>query len=227
MLLLSILLVGSKKLPSSPKSRMEKELCLLLGVSLPMRISRMLLPMFLTQPQVINGMSMIGFICMSMMHCFLSELNYGLRGGGGIGDFLPTQTAVPENRQGFYFRAIYDLSFFLLIITILLNIIFGIIIDTFAQLRDDKCQTDNDMRDYCFICNLEKQTFDRETEDGFVAHRTHDHNEWQYVNFIIHIKSIDPCDLNGTESYILELFEKEEIKWFPMARSRRLEQLYA
>lgn len=95
-------------------------------------------------------------ICMSMMHCFLSELNYGLRGGGGIGDFLPTQTAVPENRQGFYFRAIYDLSFFLLIITILLNIIFGIIIDTFAQLRDDKCQTDNDMRDYCFICNLEK-----------------------------------------------------------------------
>lgn len=117
MLLLSILLVGSKKLPSSPKSRMEKELCLLLGVSLPMRISRMLLPMFLTQPQVINGMSMIGFICMSMMHCFLSELNYGLRGGGGIGDFLPTQTAVPENRQGFYFRAIYDLSFFLLIIT--------------------------------------------------------------------------------------------------------------
>jgi hypothetical protein len=77
-------------------------------------------------------------ICMSMMHCFLSSLNYGLRGGGGVGDFLPTQTAAPENIQGFYFRAIYDLSFFMIIITILLNIIFGIIIDTFAQLRDQK-----------------------------------------------------------------------------------------
>jgi len=29
-------------------------------------------------------------ICMSMLHCYLSEINYGLRGGGGIGDFLPT-----------------------------------------------------------------------------------------------------------------------------------------
>lgn len=75
-------------------------------------------------------------ICQSMMHCFLSTINYGLRGGGGIGEFLPTQTAVKENEQGFYFRSIYDLTFFLLVITILLNIIFGIIIDTFAQLRD-------------------------------------------------------------------------------------------
>ena len=29
-------------------------------------------------------------ICMTMMHCFLSTLNYGLRAGGGIGEFLPT-----------------------------------------------------------------------------------------------------------------------------------------
>jgi hypothetical protein len=71
-------------------------------------------------------------ICMSMAHCYLSTINYGLRGGGGIGEFLPTQTAVEANMQGFYFRSFFDLSFFLLIITILLNIIFGIIIDTFA-----------------------------------------------------------------------------------------------
>jgi hypothetical protein len=71
-------------------------------------------------------------ICQSMMHCFLSTVNYGVRGGGGIGEFLPTQTHDPTNAQGFFFRSIYDLSFFLLVITILLNIIFGIIIDTFA-----------------------------------------------------------------------------------------------
>ena len=76
-------------------------------------------------------------ICQSMLHCFLSTVNYGLRGGGGIGEFLPTQTAAPENNQGFYFRATYDLTFFLFIITILLNIIFGIIIDSFAMLRGE------------------------------------------------------------------------------------------
>ena len=29
-------------------------------------------------------------VCMTMMHCFLSTINYGIRGGGGIGEFLPT-----------------------------------------------------------------------------------------------------------------------------------------
>lgn len=74
-------------------------------------------------------------VCMSLMHCFLSTLNYGVRMGGGIGEFLPAQTFIPENRLAYYIRFAYDLSFFLLVITILLNVIFGIIIDTFAQLR--------------------------------------------------------------------------------------------
>jgi hypothetical protein len=60
-------------------------------------------------------------------------------------------------------------------------------------------------------------------EGGFEAHKLLDHDEWQYVSFIIHIKSIDPCDLNGTESYVLELFEGSEITWFPMGRSRRID----
>jgi len=77
-------------------------------------------------------------LCQTMMHCFLSTFNYGVRGGGGIGDFLPTQTAVFPNTSAFYFRAIYDLSFFIVVITILLNIIFGIIIDTFSLLREEK-----------------------------------------------------------------------------------------
>lgn len=161
-------------------------------------------------------------ICQSMMHCFLSTINYGLRGGGGIGEFLPTQTAAPENRQGFYFRSAYDLTFFLLVITILLNIIFGIIIDTFAQLRDQKGQTDEDSKNVCFICGISRQAFDRDTEEGFEWHTVHDHDVWQYVNFIIHLKAIPRTDLNGTESYILELFEKEDISWFPMQRSLRL-----
>ena len=161
-------------------------------------------------------------ICQSMLHCFLSAINYGLRGGGGVGDFLPTQTAVPENEQGFYFRSFYDWTSFMILITILLNIIFGIIIDSFAQLRDKKTQTDEDIKNICFICNIEKQIFDRDTEEGFEFHTQNDHDLWQYLNFIIHLKSIDSTDLNGTESYILELFEKEDISWFPMQKSQRL-----
>ena len=126
-------------------------------------------------------------ICQSMMHCFLSTINYGLRGGGGIGEFLPTQTAVKENEQGFYFRSVYDLTFFLLVITILLNIIFGIIIDTFAQLRDEKSNIDDDRQNKCFICGHERQIFDRDTDEGFEYHTAHDHDVWMYLFFIIHL----------------------------------------
>jgi hypothetical protein len=79
-----------------------------------------------------------------MLQCFLSTLHYGMRGGGGVGDFLPDMTAHPSNITGYYFRQIFDFTFFVIIITILLNIIFGIIIDTFAILRDQKATMEAD-----------------------------------------------------------------------------------
>ena len=75
-------------------------------------------------------------ICMSLLHCFLSTFNYGLRTGGGMGEFLPAETAAVYNSQAYNIRFFFDVSFFLLVITILLNVIFGIIIDTFAELRE-------------------------------------------------------------------------------------------
>jgi hypothetical protein len=74
----------------------------------------------------------------------------------------------------------------------------------------------------CFICNIDRQTFDRETEAGFEKHTNFEHNVWQYLNFIIHLLSIDSTELNGTESYILELFMQEDIQWFPMQRSQSI-----
>lgn len=71
-------------------------------------------------------------ICMSLLHCFLSTFNYGIRTGGGMGEFLPAETAAEYNAIAYNIRFVFDVTFFLLIITILLNVIFGIIIDTFA-----------------------------------------------------------------------------------------------
>ena len=39
------------------------------------------------------------------------------------------------NEPTFYFRVIYDLLFYVLVIIIVLNLVFGVIIDTFADLR--------------------------------------------------------------------------------------------
>ena len=57
-------------------------------------------------------------------------------------------------------RLFYDLTFFFLIIIIWMNIIFGIIIDTFAALRDEKNMKDNDEHNKCFICGIDRGMFE-------------------------------------------------------------------
>ena len=161
-------------------------------------------------------------ICMSLLHCFLSTFNYGLRTGGGMGEFLPAETAAEYNRQAYNIRFFFDVSFFLLVITILLNVIFGIIIDTFAELREKSSMQLDDMKNVCYICGLNRQTLDRDTEEGFEIHNSEDHEVWNYVYFLIHLQIKDKSDMNGVETYIKDKFENQETSWFPLHRCLRI-----
>jgi len=110
--------------------------------------------------------------CQSMLQCYLTTLNWGLRNGGGIGESLLLPSYADDARGPYYFRVVFDLSFFIIINIVFLNIIFGIIIDTFAgknifeintlmnflELRDQKSMIDEDMKTICFICNLDRYT---------------------------------------------------------------------
>lgn len=161
---------------------------------------------------------------MDLLHCFMSTINYGLRMGGGMGEFLPTQSFVESNKEGFYFRIVFDVSFFLIVNITLLNIIFGIIIDTFAQLRDKKRQVEHDIKNFCFICNLQRYVLDKDTEEGFDYHCAVDHDTWQYLNYIVYLKSKDATDYNGVESSLYAMFEAREISWFPKDTCLALEK---
>ena len=53
----------------------------------------------------------------------------------------------------FSLRVIYDLTFFLGVIVIIFqNLIFGVIIDTFADLRAEKNRKEEQLKNNCFIC---------------------------------------------------------------------------
>jgi hypothetical protein len=70
--------------------------------------------------------------CNNLVDCFFYTVNLGLRNGGGVADSMNT---VDRDRK-MAERTAFDITFFMLINVISLNIIFGIIIDTFSQLRD-------------------------------------------------------------------------------------------
>jgi hypothetical protein len=59
-------------------------------------------------------------------------------------------------------RAWLDLSYYLVVVIVLLNVIFGIIIDTFSELRNQKQERARDTLGRCFICGIDKHTFDSE-----------------------------------------------------------------
>lgn len=58
----------------------------------------------------------------------------------------------------YFVKFAFDCTFHIVVIIIMINILFGIIIDTFAQLRDEKQTKDDDKRNVCYICNIDRNT---------------------------------------------------------------------
>ena len=74
-------------------------------------------------------------MCENFFHCFMMTLNFGMRSGGGIGEALLYPQYVDEKRV-YLIRSVFDMIFFLTIIIMLLEMIFGLIVDSFGELRE-------------------------------------------------------------------------------------------
>jgi len=156
------------------------------------------------------------YVCESMLMCLTSVINLGVRQGGGIGDVMDaTHWDDPDNMT----RIVYDSTFFFLVIVILLNIIFGIIIDTFGELRQDNKNILDDMENTCFICGINRYTFDRESKDGFETHARQDHNMWNYLYLIMHLRDKDSTEFTGPEQYVFDLLNQRNYSFIPNMRA--------
>jgi len=156
-----------------------------------------------------------GLECDNMYLCLITTLNYGVRSGGGIGDVLDPALF---GRQNYFPRLVFDLSFFIIVIIILLNIVFGIILDTFGELREKKNNIDEDIRSRCFVCSLDSDIFQRQAL-GFPHHIKHEHNMWNYIYFFVHLEQKDEDEYTAAEQYVSDLKKKGQSDYFPIGRS--------
>lgn len=161
-------------------------------------------------------------MCMELWQCTINMVSYGLRYGGGIGEYARTQSYA-DNHLSYFVKFFYNFTFHILIIIIMLNLLLGIIINTFAVLRDQKEKNEEDMRNCCFICNIDKQEFERFGE-GFQKHIEKDHNLWYYVFYIMYLKSKDQTEFLGIESYVMDKFNQDDVSFFPLHRALILEE---
>ncbi|PWV16830.1 putative inositol 1,4,5-trisphosphate receptor [Trypanosoma cruzi] len=150
--------------------------------------------------------------CVNLFRCFLFILWQGLRQGGGVGDIMQEES---WSSSTLFPRVSYDLVFFALVNVVFLNIMFGLIIDTFGELRDAKREKELDMKSTCFVCGLEADEFERAHVGGFRAHVVHEHNMWMYFYFMHYLRRKDPNDFTGQESYVDERIRRGDLGFFP------------
>ncbi len=151
-------------------------------------------------------------VCKNYLNCFFNGINMGMRLGGGMGDFL-FMIADPDSDK-YWSRFVFDLTFFIFIQLISLNIVSGIIIDTFSELRDELTLRKYDEKFMCFICGLNKWQIEKRGET-FLTHRKYTHNLWDYVYFMIRLNSVNSHSVNGIEHYLFEKFKKDDSTWLP------------
>jgi len=153
--------------------------------------------------------------CSTLFHCILTTFDYGIRNGGGIGDALNPYNSISPY---FWLRFFFDTTFFIIIIIITLNIVFGIILDTFGELRDTREKIEEDIRSKCFICSIAADVFQRQAL-GFKHHIKNEHNMWHYLYFFIYLDEKDKDEYTAAEEYVEKKKASNETDYFPIIKS--------
>ena len=151
--------------------------------------------------------------CGTMLYCFATHLSYGMRFDGGIADRM--EKASYTHDKGYYIaRFFYEELYFLILVILMLNMIYGIITDAFSELRNKVEKIIRDKQEVCFICGIDKETCEKKGEK-FEEHLTNVHNLWIYVEYMIGLRFVDIQDTNAINSYVIESLEQKELVWFP------------
>ena len=110
------------------------------------------------------------------------------------------------------------------IAAVLFNAIFGIIVDSFAELRILDAALKADIKGKCFIYRLDRFTLETK---GFNLdkHVEEDHNVWNYVNLIVTLREKDKTGYNGWETYVMSEVGKKPPAFIPQSITLALQQL--
>ena len=151
--------------------------------------------------------------CKTLAFAFLNALDNGLRARGGIGDSAK-RISFLKNKHHYLLRLIVDDFFFILIVIIMIDMVFGIIVKSFDELRYRNQKFHSDKKNHCFICHSHRNTLEKMRKD-FNDHVKRTHNVWNYVEYMILLKFKDVHDLNAVNQYVRGKMDRKDISWFP------------
>lgn len=96
--------------------------------------------------------------------------------------------------------------------------VFGIIVDTFSELREEKNSTQEKMEGECFICGLKAVSFDRFGK-GWNHHIKKEHHMWDYLYLLRHFDEKDATEFTFLEQHIAEKIYRNNNDFYPFGRA--------
>ena len=145
--------------------------------------------------------------CDTLLSCLVTNMDMGARNGGGIGNVLPS----PSPSQ-YWIRLLFDTLFYVVVIVILQNVSFGIIIDTYAELRDQETRLMEDVYESCFVCGVTRGHLELRGE-SFLSHIQDKHSLFNYICYVVYLKH-KHC--SGSEAVIKSQILKFDTSFFPL-----------
>ena len=156
--------------------------------------------------------------CATLASCFLYSFSIGLQ--NPLGDKMTPYDYATESKFGT--KLVFDITFFIFINTIILNMVFGIITDAFGEMRDKSYERMESIENTCLICQNKRGNIE-ETNVNFKNHIHFDHAYFLYVNFIKYIKEKDNRNFTADEVCVFKDIEAGKVDWMPLSKSLYLE----
>ena len=149
----------------------------------------------------------------TVFNCYVTIADQWYK-NNGLGGFLSINAPAISLNNSFsvnWGRFSFDLIFFIVVPTLLINIIFSIIVDNFAERRAKRDQLRENQLSQCFVCGK----LDNDIED-FIQHTKYMHNCWDYVYYIGYLNSTAYEDLvDYADVYVKKMIESNKFEWFP------------
>lgn len=156
-------------------------------------------------------------VCRTMFSCFLYFIHNGIRGGLGFGFNHKT-----KSDEGYWLEFILEWVFYFTILLVMLNIINGIIVDTFEEMRETEAKKYEFKKNSCFICSVNRSKFELKSLN-FRRHLDEEHNIANYYHYFIYLQSIPEEELNNKEVFVKKCLNNNLLDFFPIRRSLKLE----
>ena len=147
--------------------------------------------------------------CTRFLYAFLAMLTGGIRAGNGLNLEMKT-----INDQGYFWEFSIEWMFYFSIILIMLNVVNGIIVDTFQEQREKTNNRNDSKKNICYICNTQRTYFEK-NGINYESHINVTHSLINYFQYMLTILKTDKQELNSLDFNILEQIQNNQTGFFP------------